>query len=78
MEDNIQNFISVQDFAEQMSKNVPFGTNKIYAMIKEPGFPSVKVGGRYYVLIDKVNEWLEKQNYKRTDLNEKEKGSGQA
>ena len=55
----IQNLMSVQDFAEQMTKNISIGTNKVYAMVKEPGFPSVKIGGRYYVLIDKVNEWLE-------------------
>ena len=61
---NIQNLISVQEFAEQISKNVPFGTNKIYAMVKEPGFPSIKIGGRYYVLVDKVNEWLEQQSDK--------------
>ena len=65
MENNIQNFISVQDFAEQMSKNVPIGISKIYAMVKEPGFPSIKVGGRYYVLIDRVNEWLEEQSHKK-------------
>ena len=63
--DNIQNLVSVRKFAEQMSKNVAFGVNKIYEMVKEPGFPSVKVGSRYYVLIDKVNEWLEQQNYKK-------------
>jgi len=67
--DNIQNLVSVQDFAEQMSRNVPFGTNKIYSMVKEPGFPSVKIGGRYYVLADKINEWLEQQNYKKGNEN---------
>ena len=61
--DNIQNLISVHDFAEQMCKNVGIGPNKIYGLVKEPGFPSVKLGGRYYVLVDKVNEWLERQNY---------------
>lgn len=63
--ENIQNLISVQDFAERISKNVPFGANKIYAMVKEPGFPSIKIGGRYYVLADRINEWLEQQNYKK-------------
>ena len=57
----IQNLMSVQEFAEQMTKHVPFGSNKIYAMVREPGFPALKIGGRYYVLIDKVNEWLEKK-----------------
>lgn len=53
--------ISVQDFIEQMSQSVPIGDNKLYALVKEPGFPSIKIGKRYYVLADKVNEWLEKQ-----------------
>lgn len=65
--ENIQNLISVQEFAEQISKNVPFGANKIYAMVKEPGFPSIKIGGRYYVLADRINEWLEQQNYKKNE-----------
>ncbi len=59
--DTIQNLMSVQDFAEQMTKHVAIGSNKIYSMIKEPGFPSIKLGGRYYVLVDKVNDWLEKR-----------------
>ena len=40
--DSIQELMSVQDFAEQMTKNVPIGANKIYALVKEPGFPSIK------------------------------------
>ena len=67
---NIQNLMSVQDFAEQMTKNVTMGVNKIYGMVKEPGFPSVKIGGRYYVLVDKVNDWLNKKatiNYEDTE-----------
>ncbi len=59
--EHIQDLMSVQEFAEQMTKNVAIGANKIYALVKEPGFPSVKLGGRYYVLVDKVNEWLEKK-----------------
>ncbi len=66
----IQELMSVQDFAEQMTKNVPIGANKIYRMVKEPGFPSVKLGGRYYVLVDKVNEWLEQQSNKRSNKHE--------
>ncbi len=68
----IQDLMSVQEFAEQMTKNVAIGANKIYAMVKEPGFPSVKIGGRYYVLVDKVNEWLEKKASIGCDNNETE------
>ena len=62
---HIENLISVQEFAEQLSKSIAIGTNKVYALVKEPGFPSVKIGGRYYVLADKVDDWLEQQNYKK-------------
>lgn len=55
--------MSVQEFAKEISKTVPIGLNKIYKLAKEPGFPSIKIGGRFYVLIDKVNEWLEKKAF---------------
>ena len=66
---NFQNLMSVQKFAEQMNKNIPIGLNKIYALVKEPGFPSVKIHGRYLILADKVDEWLEQQNYKKGSNN---------
>ena len=53
--------ISVQEFIERMSQHVPIGTNKLYALVKEPGFPAIKIGKRYYVMADKVNEWMEKK-----------------
>ena len=59
------NLMTVQDFAELMNKSIGMGTAKVYAMVKEPGFPSVRFGGRYYVLIDRVNEWLEEQSRKK-------------
>jgi len=68
--EHIQNLMSVQEFAEQMTKNVSIGKNKIYALVKEPGFPSFKMGSRYYVLVDKVNEWLEKRALESGDGHE--------
>ena len=53
-----------------VTKHVAIGTNKVYAMVKEPGFPSVKIGRRYYVLVDKVNDWLEKKASIDRDQNE--------
>ena len=67
----IQNLMSVQDFAEKMNQSIGIGINKVYTMVKEPGFPSVRLGGRYYVLVDKVNDWMEQQNY-RTQSKEHE------
>ena len=53
--------ISIQEFIERMSQHVPIGGNKLYALVKEPGFPAIRIGKRYYVMADKVNEWMEKQ-----------------
>ena len=36
--------------------------------VKEPGFPTIKIGKRYYVMADKVNEWMESR------LNREENG----
>lgn len=36
----------------------PIGKAKIYQMVKEPGFPAVKIGSRLFVLADKVNDWF--------------------
>ena len=56
-----QQLMSVAEFIESFNESVTnsIGINKLYALVREDGFPSVKIGGRYYVLADKVNEWLE-------------------
>ena len=57
--------MSVPEFIEQFNESIngSVGANKIYALIREKGFPSVKIGGRYYILADRIVEWLEK-NYR--------------
>lgn len=61
--EHVQNLISVQTFYEQLKKNIPISMNKVYTLVKTPGFPSVRIGSRYYVMADKVDEWLEKQSH---------------
>ena len=63
--EHIRNLISVQEFAKQITQSISIGANKIYTMVREPGFPSVKIGGRYYVFADKIDEWLEAQSQKK-------------
>lgn len=54
----------IQLFNESVSSSV--GANKLYALVREKDFPAVKIGGRYYVLADRINDWLEQQiNEKR-------------
>ena len=53
---NIPTLISVKEFINVMNANTnsPIGENAIYKMVKEPGFPVLMVGNRFYVMIDKV------------------------
>ena len=64
--------ISVQEFIDRISRSVPIGNNKLYALVKEPGFPAIKIGKRYYVMADKVNEWMEKRVSEAVDDNRTE------
>ena len=43
----------------------PIGLSTIYKLVKEKDFPSVKIGGRFYVIEDKVSEWLQSLTGKR-------------
>lgn len=40
------------------------GRDKAYALMRSKGFPSIKIGGRYYVTQKALDEWLEKYAYK--------------
>lgn len=35
-------------------------TNAMYALMRCRTFPSIRIGGRYYVCADKLEEWLDK------------------
>ena len=39
----------------------PIGINTIYQLVKKRNFPSVKIGGRYFVIEDQIDEWLMNQ-----------------
>ena len=43
----------------------PIGLSTVYKLVKEKDFPSVKIGGRFYVIEDKVSEWLQSLTGKR-------------
>ena len=40
------------------------GHDKAYALMRSKGFPSIKIGGRYYVTQKALDEWLESYAYK--------------
>lgn len=40
------------------------GRDKAYALMHASGFPSIKIGGRYFVSQKELKNWLEKYTYK--------------
>ena len=68
------NLMSMKDFVEKFNESLTgsIGINKLYALVREDGFPSVKIGSRYYILADEVNDWLERQsNGKRGEADDR-------
>ena len=41
------------------------GKNKIYQLMHDNTFPSIKLGGRYYVKRDDLEDWLKKQTRRK-------------
>ena len=46
--------MSVQDLATQLGVSLP----KAYELVKQPGFPVIRVGTRILIPIDAFREWL--------------------
>ena len=46
--------MSVQELSSQMGISLP----KAYELVKEPGFPTIKIGTRILIPIDAFREWL--------------------
>lgn len=46
--------MSVQELASQMGISLP----KAYELVKEPGFPIIRIGTRILIPVDSYREWL--------------------
>lgn len=49
--------MSVQELSTHMGISLP----KAYELVKEPGFPTIKVGTRILIPVEGFNEWLKKK-----------------
>ncbi len=43
----------------------PIGLSTIYKLVKQKDFPSVKLGGRFFIIENKIEEWLQSLSGKR-------------
>lgn len=51
-----------------LQKKLRIGRDKAYALMHAPAFPSIKLGGRYYVVDKEVDDWLKRNAYKTFEL----------
>jgi len=47
---------------EKMAKILHIGKSKAYELVKEPGFPSVKVGKQIRIIADELCEYLKNKS----------------
>ena len=59
--------ISPKQFYSRINRDLdePIGLTTVYRLIKEKDFPSVRIGGRFFVIEEKVSEWLQCMSGKR-------------
>ena len=59
--------ISPKQLYNRINRNLdePIGLSTIYKLVKEKDFPSVKIGGRFFVIEEKVSDWLQSLTAKR-------------
>ena len=46
--------LSVQELAQQMGISLP----KAYELVKEPGFPTIRIGTRILIPVEGFRDWL--------------------
>jgi hypothetical protein len=60
MENGMPELITVAEF----QKIIRRGRNVAYSIVHRKDFPSLKIGGQYFVIKSKLPEWIEKQSEK--------------
>lgn len=53
---------------KDLQKNLNIGKDQAYALMHASAFPSIKIGGRYYIEELALKEWLERYRYKEFAL----------
>lgn len=50
--------------AKDLQRILKVGRDRAYALMKAEGFPSTKIGGRYYVSEEALARWMRQYEYK--------------
>ena len=54
--------MSVQELAQQMGISLP----KAYELVKEPGFPTIRIGTRILIPVEGFQNWLRQKSGSET------------
>ncbi|MCM1046580.1 MAG: helix-turn-helix domain-containing protein [Candidatus Gastranaerophilales bacterium] len=53
---------------KDLQAKLRIGRDRTYALMRASAFPSMKIGGRYYVVEAEVDDWLKRHAYKEFKL----------
>ena len=53
---------------KDLQRTLKIGRDRAYALMRPKAFPSMKIGARYYVTQEALDEWLRKYAYKTYEL----------
>lgn len=53
---------------KELASYLHVGRDKAYSLMKNPSFPSIKIGGRYMVTLKELYKWLDNSKHKTVVL----------
>ena len=53
---------------KDLQQKLNIGRDKAYSLMHSKGFPSMKIGGTYFVSSDELQKWVERYAYKEFKL----------
>ena len=53
---------------KDLQQILKIGRDRAYALMRSRAFPSIKIGARYYVTKEALEEWLRQYAYKTFEL----------
>lgn len=63
-QNNLPNLLAAKD----VKKYLKCGNEKLYKLLKQKTFPSLRIGGKWYIIEDKFIDWMELQTKKANKI----------
>lgn len=53
---------------KELQTELGIGRDRAYGLMHASGFPSIKIGGRYYVAPEELQKWIQRYTYREFKL----------